>query len=78
MNEIINEDRIREIVRDELANFSPPKRKRAPNKWQIFLKECTREQDGGLSYTEKVKACSAKYKEKKNLEKDSNNSNSNG
>ncbi len=59
----MDEDRIREIVREELANFNPPKKKRAPNKWQIFLKQCTKEEQG--SYPEKVKACSIKYKEKK-------------
>ena len=64
MNDI-DEGRIRDIIKEELANFSPPKRKRAPNKWQVFLKDCVKEQDGGLSYPEKVKACSVKYKEKK-------------
>lgn len=64
--EIIDENRVREIVKDELANFTPQKKKRAPNKWQIFLKDCTREQDKELPYTDKVKLCSIKYKEKKN------------
>lgn len=64
--EIIDENRVREIVKDELANFTPQKKKRAPNKWQIFLKDCVKEQAGELQYTDKVKACSVKYKEKKN------------
>lgn len=66
--EIIDENRVREIVKDELANFTPQKKKRAPNKWQIFLKSCTREeQNKELPYTERVKVCSIKYKESKNL-----------
>ena len=64
--ETIDENRVRDIVRDELANFVPQKKKRAPNKWQIFLKECAREQDKELPYTDKVKVCSIKYKESKN------------
>lgn len=62
----IDEERIREIVRDELTKFAPLKRKRAPNKWQLFLKDCTKEQPEDLSYPEKVKACSVKYRETKN------------
>jgi hypothetical protein len=71
--EVMDENRIRDIIRDELANFTPPKKKRAPNKWQIFLKDCVKEQDGDLAYTDKVKACSVKYKEKKNGEKNNGN-----
>lgn len=63
--DLTDENRIREIVKEELANFGPPKKKRAPNKWQIFLKQCAKEQSGDLSYPEKVKACSVKYKENK-------------
>lgn len=64
---IVDEHRVREIVREELANFKPKKReKRPPNKWQLFLKECTKEQPKDFSYPEKVKACSVKYREKKN------------
>ena len=64
--ETIDENRVRDITREELANFTPQKKKRAPNKWQIFLKECAREQDKELPYTDKVKVCSIKYKENKN------------
>lgn len=64
--EIIDENRVRDIVKDELANFAPQKKKRAPNKWQIFLKDCVKEQAGEIPYTDKVKVCSVKYKEKKN------------
>ena len=64
--ETTDENRIREIVRDELASFTPQKKKRAPNKWQIFLKDCAKEQDKELPYTDKVKLCSVKYKENKN------------
>ena len=72
--EIIDENRVREIVKDELANFTHQKKKRAPNKWQIFLKDCVKEQAGEIPYTDKVKACSVKYKEKKNGEKNNGNS----
>lgn len=71
----MEEDRIREIVREELATFNPPKKKRAPNKWQVFLKDCVKTQDNGLLYTEKVKACSVKYKENKNSNSNNHNSN---
>ncbi len=63
--EIIDENRVREIVKDELANFAPQKKKRAPNKWQIFLKTCAQTQDKELPYTEKVKKCSVIYNENK-------------
>lgn len=72
--EAIDENRIREIIREELTTFSPQKKKRAPNKWQVFLKNCAPEQDKELPYTEKVKLCSVKYKEKKNEEKNNGNS----
>jgi hypothetical protein len=65
MNDI-DDERIRQIVREELTTFSPPKKKRAPNKWQVFLKGCVKEQDTGLAYTEKVKKCSVEYKASKN------------
>lgn len=64
--ETTEENRIREIVREELTNFTPQKKKRAPNKWQIFLKDCVKEQAGEIPYTDKVKKCSVIYKEKKN------------
>lgn len=64
--EVIDENRVREIIREELTNFSPQKKKRAPNKWQIFLKNCANEQNKELPYTERVKVCSVKYKESKN------------
>lgn len=60
-----DEIRIREIVKEELAGINPPKKKRAPNKWQIFLKDCAKNEPGS-NYPEKVKACSVKYREKKN------------
>lgn len=71
--EAMDELRVREIVKEELANFTPPKKKRAPSKWQIFLKDCTKDQSKDLSYTEKVKKCSVIYKEKKNGESSPNN-----
>ena len=65
--EVTDENRVREIIREELTNFSPQKKKRAPNKWQIFLKNCAHdEQNKELPYTERVKVCSVKYKESKN------------
>lgn len=73
---LIDENRVREIVQEELANFTPPKKKRAPSKWQLFLKDCVKEQDSGLAYIEKVKKCSVEYKEKKK-ENNGNNSNTN-
>lgn len=74
MNGAINEDRIREIIKEELTNFSPPKKKRAPNKWQVFLKGCVKEQPEELDYMGKVKACSVIYKDNKN-ERPTNNGN---
>jgi len=65
MNEIISEARIREIVRDEISNFTPVKKKRAPNKWQLFLKDCTKRQEEKLPYTEKVQLCSLEYRNSK-------------
>lgn len=72
----IDENRVREIVKEELANFSPPKKKRAPNKWQVFLKDCVKTQDNGLAYPEKVKACSVIYKGKNGNSNNSSNNNS--
>jgi len=65
MNETIGEDRVREIIKEELSNFNPPKRKRAPNKWQLFLKDCVKDQPSELDYMGKVKACSIIYKDNK-------------
>lgn len=61
----MEEQRIREIIREELTNFGPPKKKRAPSKWQLFLKECVKKQDEDIKYTEKVQLCSVEYKEMK-------------
>lgn len=60
-----DEKRIREIIKEEIANNPPVKRKgnRKPNKWQVFLRECTPNQPQGLSMGEKVKACSTQYRE---------------
>lgn len=74
--EIIDENRVRDIVKEELANFTPQKRKRAPNKWQIFLKNCVKEQDKELQYTDKVKACSVKYRENKEIKKNNGDNSS--
>jgi hypothetical protein len=46
------------------------KKKREPNKWQLYLGECFQTQDKGLAMTEKVSACSVTYKQLK--EKDPN------
>lgn len=73
--DLTDENRIREIVKEELENFTPQKKKRAPNKWQIFLKQCAKEQSGDLPYPEKVKACSIKYKD--NKKNGTNNTNAN-
>lgn len=67
--DLTDENRIREIVKEEIANFSPPKKKRAPNKWQQFLKECAKNQSADLSYTDKVKECSVIYKKNKENKK---------
>lgn len=72
----IDENRVRDIIKEELANFSPPKKKRAPNKWQVFLKDCVKTQDSGLAYPEKVKACSVIYKGNKNGNSNASNNNS--
>lgn len=61
----MDETRVREIIREELSNFTPPKKKRAPNKWQLFLKECVPRQDKDIKYTEKVQLCSAEYRNSK-------------
>lgn len=60
-----DEERIREIAREEIANAAPSKRKgnRTPSKWQVFLKHCTPNQAQTLSMGEKVKACSVQYKD---------------
>lgn len=42
-----------------------PKKKRAPNNWQLFLGECFNTQDKGLAMTEKVSACGVTYRELK-------------
>ena len=42
-----------------------PKRKREPNKWQLFLGHCFQTQDKGLAMTEKVSACGIQYRELK-------------
>ena len=63
--EVTDENRVREIIREELTNFSPQKKKRAPNKWQIFLKDCVKVQAGELPYIDKVKECSVIYKKNK-------------
>ena len=77
--DLTDENRIREIVKEELANFSPPKKKRAPNKWQVFLKQCAKEQTEDIPYTDKVKTCSIKYKEnKKNGISNTNNGDDTG
>lgn len=61
----MDENQIRAIVKEELLNFNPPKKKRAPNKWQNFLKDCSKRQPEELVYTDKVKLCSIEYKEAK-------------
>ena len=65
MNGIIDENRVREIIKEELANYNPPKKKRGPNKWQLFLKDCVKDQPEEFDYMGKVKACSIIYKDKK-------------
>lgn len=37
--------------------------KRKPSKWQLYLKGCFSEQDKDIPFSEKVTACSIKYKE---------------
>ena len=60
----MEEERIREIAREEIANAIPAKEKgkRKPNKWQLFLKECT-PKHSDVPIGERVKACSAEYRE---------------
>jgi hypothetical protein len=41
------------------------KKKRPPNKWQLFLSNCFSTQDKGLPMTEKVSACGIQYRELK-------------
>jgi len=60
----MDEERIREIAREEIANIVPTKKKgnRKPNKWQLFLKECT-PKHSNVPIGERVKACSVEYRE---------------
>lgn len=39
-----------------------PKKKRQPNKWQLFLKDCSPRQNSKLGMTEKVSACGIEYR----------------
>lgn len=41
------------------------KKKRGPNKWQIFLKGCMPNQSKDLPMTDKVSACGIQYRELK-------------
>lgn len=37
--------------------------KRKPSKWQLYLKECMPGQSNNIPFSDKVSACSIKYKE---------------
>ena len=39
-----------------------PKKKRQPNKWQLFLKDCSPRQDKSMGMGQKMSACSVEYK----------------
>lgn len=43
-----------------------PKKKREPNKWQLYLSSCFETQPKSASMGEKVSACSITYKDLKN------------
>lgn len=64
------EENVRKIVREELTksnngnnnNGSSGKKKKGPNKWQLFLKDCLKEQPKGTALGDRVKGCSIEYK----------------
>lgn len=61
------EENVRKIVREEMAksggnNGSSGKKKRGPNKWQLYLKDCLKEQPKEAPLGDKVKGCSIEYK----------------
>jgi len=67
------EENVRKIVRDELTksnngnNGSSTKKKRGPSKWQLYLKDCLKEQPKELALGDRVKGCSVEYKNVKDV-----------
>lgn len=65
------EENVRKIVREELAksgnNGNSQKKKRGPNKWQLYLKDCLKEQPKEAALGDRVKGCSVEYKNIKDV-----------
>ncbi len=66
---VCDEECIRNIVKEELANFQPQKSSKKGNKkksdWNIFLADCTKKQPNGTPLGDRTKACSVEYKKLK-------------
>ncbi len=73
-----DEECIRKIVREELANMNTiqqsnqsniqldtPRKERKKSTWNIFLADCTKRQPNGTPLGDRTKACSVEYKELK-------------
>ncbi len=63
---------VRNIVKEELANFQPQNSSKSSNKgtrkksdWNIFLADCTKKQPNGTPLGDRTKACSVEYKKLK-------------
>lgn len=65
---VCDEECVRNIVREELAQFQPQKSRKGNKKksnWNIFLADCTKKQPSGTPLGDRTKACSIEYKKLK-------------
>ena len=60
----LTEERVREIVREEIANVGI-KSKRKPNQYNLFIKKCLQEIETKGAIQERFKKCAMRYKEMK-------------
>ena len=64
-----DEECVRKIVKDELAQFksqkSSTKGTKKKSNWNIFLADCTKKQPSGTPLGDRTRACSVEYKELK-------------
>jgi len=64
-----DEECVRKIIKEELAQFKPQKSSTKGTKkksnWNIFLADCTKKQPNGTPLGDRTKACSVEYKELK-------------
>jgi len=60
----LTEERVREIVREEIANVGI-KGKRKPNQYNLFIKKCLQEIETQGVIQERFKKCAMRYKEMK-------------